>query len=242
MRIMSIELKKLKHTGFFPAFLIGAFLTASFPVVNTAVRTETFTGQPLAPLDILMGANWQMMSMLNLFFLVIGACILFHTEFSEHGMQKMETLPIKIGKVFFCKTAILFFSLLFCMAMETAGLAVCGMYWFSVDLGFWKELTLTLGYETLLLLPSILLMIMIASFSPNMWVSLGIGVIGIFIVTLLPTDQFVFALFPFSMPFQTLQEAEGASWSTSILIACGAEIILLEIIQAAVRTLRRNLS
>ncbi len=101
---MSIELKKLKHTGFFPAFLIGAFLTASFPVVNTAVRTETFTGQPLAPLDILMGANWQMMSMLNLFFLVIGACILFHTEFSEHGMQKMETLPIKIGKVFFCKT------------------------------------------------------------------------------------------------------------------------------------------
>lgn len=82
-----LEIKKLKRTGFFPAFLIGAILAASFPIINIAVRPENFINQNLPALDILMNANWQMISMLNMFFLVIGSCII--------STQNLLTMPCR---------------------------------------------------------------------------------------------------------------------------------------------------
>ncbi len=90
-----LELKKLKRTGFFPAILGGGAIAALFPLLNTAARPEMFTGQPLPALDILMNANGQMIIMLNLCLAVIGACILYHTEFSGNAIQKMESLPVR---------------------------------------------------------------------------------------------------------------------------------------------------
>ena len=57
---LTLEQRKLKRTGFFPAFFIGGLLAASFPILNTAVRPDQFIYQPLPALDILMDANWQM--------------------------------------------------------------------------------------------------------------------------------------------------------------------------------------
>ena len=60
-----IESKKLKRTGYLPAFLAGGFLAAAFPVVYMMVKAEEMTSLSGNPLEILMSANWQMMAMLN---------------------------------------------------------------------------------------------------------------------------------------------------------------------------------
>ena len=129
--ILALEQKKLKRTGFFPAFFIGGLLAASFPILNTAVRPELFIYQDLPVLHILMDANWQMIAMLNMFFLVIGSCIIYHTEFADHAMQKMEALPQSIGKLFINKTLILIGSIIFALIIEAASFIFCAYYWFN---------------------------------------------------------------------------------------------------------------
>ena len=71
----ALEWNKLKRTGFFPAFLAGGLLAAAAPVVNIGARPESFVNKQDSPAVILMGANWQLMSMLLSFLLIIGACI-----------------------------------------------------------------------------------------------------------------------------------------------------------------------
>ena len=58
-----IESKKLKRTGYLPAFLAGGFLAAAFPVVYMMVKAEEMTALSGNPINILMSANWQMMAM-----------------------------------------------------------------------------------------------------------------------------------------------------------------------------------
>ena len=62
---VSLECKKVKRTGFLPAFFGGGILAAAVPVINMAVRSEMYLNQQGSPIQILLGANWQMMAMLN---------------------------------------------------------------------------------------------------------------------------------------------------------------------------------
>lgn len=67
-----IESKKLKRTGYLPAFLAGGFLAAAFPVVYMMVKAEEMTALAGNPINILMSANWQMMAMLNILISICG--------------------------------------------------------------------------------------------------------------------------------------------------------------------------
>lgn len=69
-----IESKKLKRTGYLPAFLAGGFLAAAFPVVYMMVKAEEMTALSGNPVNILMSANWQMMAMLNI---LISICMIW---------------------------------------------------------------------------------------------------------------------------------------------------------------------
>ena len=60
-----IESKKLKRTGYLPAFLASGFLAAAFPVVYMMVKAEEITSLSGNPINILMSANWQMMAMIT---------------------------------------------------------------------------------------------------------------------------------------------------------------------------------
>ena len=237
-----LEIKKLKRTGYFPAFLIGAILAASFPIINTAVRPENFINQNLPILDILMNANWQMIAMLNIFFLVIGSCIIYHTEFADHAMQKMETLPQRIGKLFINKALILIGSIIFVLIIESISFLFCAYYWFNADNSFLIDLFKYWGYEFILVIPAAVLVMIISSLCQNMWISLGIGVICIFIATMLPQNNLILSLFPFAMPFQTLSNAVNNSWILSFLIASGIQTILFGIVKAVILKIRRNIA
>ena len=100
---LGLEIKKLKRTGYFPAFLAGGLLASAFPLVNMMIRAETFTALPGEPFIILMDANWQMMAMLNILVSICGACMMYHTEYADNGAQKMDVLPVGTGHLFIIK-------------------------------------------------------------------------------------------------------------------------------------------
>lgn len=56
MRV-SLECKKIKRTGFLPAFLGGGILAAAVPVINMAVRSERYLNLADSPIQILLGVN-----------------------------------------------------------------------------------------------------------------------------------------------------------------------------------------
>lgn len=216
---VSLECKKVKRTGFLPAFFGGGILAAAVPIVNMAVRSEMYLKQPGSPIQILLGANWQMMAMLNVLLAVAGACLLYHTEYADNAMQKMKSLPIRESSIFLSKAVLTVFMSLFVLVTQAGAVAFCSYRWFEVGNGFWGELCKCFGYSFLLMLPCIILSLLISEACKNMWVSLGVGVVCVFTATILPTTNFALSLFPFAMPFQIFA---GTDMTQSMRYICGA--------------------
>lgn len=220
---VSLECKKAKRTGFLPAFFGGGILAAVVPVINMAVRSEMYLNLPGNPIQILLDANWQMMTMLNVLLVVAGACLLYHTEYADNAMQKMKSLPIRESSIFLGKTVLTIFMSLFVLVIEAGAVTFCTYHWFEIGNGFFGELCKYFGYSFLLMLPCIILSLLIAEACKNMWVSLGVGVVCVFTATILPTTNFALSLFPFAMPFQIFA---GTDMSQSMHYICGAVIEL----------------
>ncbi|MDE6639480.1 MAG: ABC transporter permease [Acetatifactor sp.] len=197
-----LECKKIKRTGFLPAFLGGGILTAAVPVVNMAVRSEMYITQHGTPVQILLRANWQMMTMLNVLLVAAGACLLYQTEYADNAMQKMKSLPIRESSVFFGKVILTILMSASVLVAEAGAMAFCSYHWFGMRNGFWSELCENFGYAFLLIMPCIIISLLISEACRNMWVSLGIGVVCVFTATMLPTNNFALSLFPFAIPFQ----------------------------------------
>lgn len=225
---LALEIKKLKRTGFFPAFLGGAVLCAAVPIVNMAVRSENYTALSGDPLQILLDANWSMMAMLAMVLTVAGACILYHTEYEHGAMQKMQTMPGSIFGLFLKKCGILFGVNLLILLFETASIAFCTVHWFDAPPDFAVSLLANFGYCALLAVPGVLLMMLVAAGFKNMWVSLGIGVVLVFTATMFAqfSDHFAVAIFPFSMPFSYCIGMETQE-IVKLCAAAAAEALLL---------------
>lgn len=129
---VSLECKKVKRTGFLPAFIGGGILAAAVPVINMAVRSEMYLNQPGNPIQILLGANWQMMAMLNVLLAVAGTCLLYHTEYADNAMQKMKSLPIRESSIFFSKAVLTIFMSLFVLVIEAGAVTFCSYHWFEI--------------------------------------------------------------------------------------------------------------
>lgn len=234
----SLECKKIKRTGFAPAFLGGGILAASVPALNMAFRWEMYIHMDATPVNILLNANWQMMAMLNVLLIVVGGCILYNIEYADNAIQRMCTLPTKESSLFFGKSALtVSLSLLF-LLVEAASVTVCAVHWFAPGQEICKEILQNFGFSALLLLPSILLSLLISAVCKNMWVSLGIGVICVLIATMIPRGNFALTLFPFALPFQTL-----AGLTKEIIcnyaIASVAEIVLISVFAVIILKVRR---
>jgi hypothetical protein len=223
-----LECKKVKRTGFMPAFLCGGFLAAIVPVLNMAVRSENYLGLQAAPVQILMDANWQMMTMLNILLIVAGACLMYHTEYAENAIQRMCTLPMKESNLFFGKVTFMALMCVMILAIEAASIAFCSYHWFEPSPEVWTEIIKNFGYALLLMLPTALGSLFLASACKNMWVSLGVGVVCVFTATMLPTKNFILSLFPFALPFQIFA-GTAEHTAHSFLIAAIAEILIIGI-------------
>ena len=234
-----IESKKLKRTGYLPAFLAGGFLAAAFPVVYMMVKAEEMTALSGNPINILMSANWQMMAMLNILISICGACMMYHTEYADNGMQKMSVLPIRQGSMFFGKFLIAALVLSAMVVIEMAVLVGCAKYWFPSYVFDLTEILKIAGFQIIVTLPTVMLMLVIASACKNMWVSLGIGVILVFTLSILPQDNIVLSLFPFASPYQMLSAAVENSRTALFLAVCGIETVVFGIAEVLYLQVRR---
>lgn len=219
-----LELKKVKRTGLWPAVFGGGILAALVPIINTAVRKEVFLQMEGSALAILMNENWQMMAMLNLLFVAASACLLYHTEYGDNAIQRMNTLPQRESKMFFDKFFLLSAFCLIMFIIEGAGLAFSAVHWFPGDGKILRDAAINMGYAFVLILPGVLFMLLISAACKNMWISLGIGVICVFTATMLPGDNFALSLFPFALPFHIIPGAKALA--EKYMIALGGEMVL----------------
>jgi len=235
----SLECKKVKRTGFTPAFLSGGLLAAIVPVLNMAVRSENYLGLHAAPVQILMDANWQMMAMLNILLIVAGACLMYHTEYADNAIQRMCALPMKESKLFFGKVTLMVLMCIVILVIEAASVTFCSYHWFELTHEVWTEIMKSFGYALLLMLPSVLGSLFIAAACKNMWVSLGIGVVCVFTATMLPAKNFVLSLFPFALPFQIFAGA-AENIVCNFMIAAVVEILIIGIVEVLFLKVRRS--
>lgn len=236
---LGLEFKKLRRTGYVPTFLAGALLASVFPVVNMTVRSDIYVSLPGNPLTILAEANWQMIAMLNILLAVCGACIMYHTEYADNGTQKMDVLPVRSGTLFLGKFVVAVIFSAIALLIETAVLASCATYWFPNYEFNLTVLTEYAGFALITMLPTIMLMLIISSTCQNMWISLGGGVILIFMLFILPQDKLVLNLLPFRSPYQPLFVIQQKGQIMLFLFVCGAETLLLGAGQLILLKVRR---
>ena len=232
--MIGLEIKKIRRTGLIPALLAGGVFSAAFPVINLAVRTEMFTGRPGNPAAIVMDASWLTMAMANLCVIIIGACILYHIEHVNNGIQKMDALPVNPAVLFFDKGILLALILAVVFAIETAALYFCTWKWLGGGKPTLVSLCKTMGYTYAYSLPSLVLMLLIACLLKNMWASFGIGMIGMFAAQLFIQEKSM-AYFPFLLSYSSTKSRE-------MLIAAVIETIALLAAGSGAAYLRRRTS
>lgn len=218
-----IEYMKLRKSGYFFMFPAGGLLTSAFPVVNMIFRTEMFINSPGEPYRILMNANWQIMAMLNVLLSVCGACLMYYIEYSENGAQKMEMLPVSGGNLFFGKFVIAAMELGVLIIMEHISLMGCMLYWFPSHGIRLTEFLKGMAFQWFAGLPTAMLMLLIASACRNMWMSLGTGVILVFVMSVFTQELSIFSLFPFSSPFCIYESVVENHYLLFFLSVCAVE-------------------
>lgn len=178
MNALSIELRKEKRTGVLPVLLAVGVLGAAYAFVNFIVRKDTLLNLPLAPMDVLLTQLYGMIMILNMFGIVVAACMIYNMEFKGNAVKKMYMLPMSVPGMYFCKFLILSTMLFVAVALQNTALMRIGMT--DLPQGTFEMGTLIqfAGYSFITSMPVLSFMVLISSRFENMWVPLGVGVAG----------------------------------------------------------------
>ena len=178
MRIFAIEFRKEKRTGVILLMPVVGILGAAYAFAFFLVRKDALLNLPLAPMDVLLTQLYGMIMVLNMFGIIAAACIIYNMEFKGSAVKKMYMLPISVPAMYFCKFLILTITLFIAIVFQNLAIIRIGL----ADLpqgAFEYEMLLDFaGYSFITSMPVLSFMVFISSRSPNMWVSLGIGVAG----------------------------------------------------------------
>ncbi|MCM1048517.1 MAG: ABC transporter permease [Clostridiales bacterium] len=178
MKTLIIELKKEKRTGIIPLLLLIGVLGAAYAFVNFIVRKDTLLNLPLAPMDVLLTQLYGMIMVLNMFGIIVAACMVYNMEFKGTAIKKMYMLPITVPKIYLCKFLILTVLLLCAIVLQNLALLKIGVT--DLPKGAFEMETLIrfTAYSFITSMPVLSFMILISSRFENMWIPLGIGVAG----------------------------------------------------------------
>lgn len=254
---IALEYKKIKRTGILPGCLAGGVLAAFIPILELMVRSEQYTGLMQSPLRTIFQADWQMMSMLNMLAVVAVTCMMYHTEYADRAILRITTLPVREEEIF-CGKVLLTAGMCFVLlVIEMLAVIFCTLYWFGGENGaysafygdaaagayleFIKDLFKSFGYCFCMLLPAAASALLIASVCKNMWISLGIDVVCVFIATMIPARYFALSLFPFALPCQIFEEAPKGE-AIGYLIAAIIEAVSIGAAEMIILRVRRSLS
>ena len=178
MNILIIELRKEKRTGVIPLLLLVGVLGAAYAFVNFIVRKDTLLNLPLAPMDVLLTQLYGMIMVLNMFGIVVAACMVYNMEFKGTAIKKMYMLPISVPKMYLCKFLILTVLLLAAIVLQNLALLKIGIS--DLPKGTFEISTLLkfTVYSFITSMPTLSFMVLVSSRFENMWIPLGIGVAG----------------------------------------------------------------
>lgn len=178
MNTLIIELRKEKRSGVILLLLLVGILGAAYAFVNFIVRKDTLLNLPLAPMDILLTQLYGMIMILNMFGIVVAACMVYNMEFIGAAIKKMYMLPISVPKMYLCKFLILTVLLLTAIVLQNLALLKIGIS--DLPKGTFEMDTLLkfTAYSFITSMPALSFMLLVSSRFENMWVPLGIGVAG----------------------------------------------------------------
>lgn len=178
MSMLAIELRKEKRTGVIPVLLAVGILGAGYAFLNFIVRKDTLLSLPLAPMDVLLTQLYGMIMILNMFGIVVAACMIYNMEFKGNAVKKMYLLPVNVPGMYLCKFLILSALLFVAAALQNLALMRIGMT--DLPQGAFEMGTLIkfAGYSFITSMPVLSFMVLISSRFENMWVPLGVGVAG----------------------------------------------------------------
>ena len=178
MNTLTIELRKEKRTGVIPLLLLVGILGAAYAFVNFIVRKDTLLNLPLAPMDVLLTQLYGMIMVLNMFGIVVAACMVYNMEFKGTAIKKMYMLPVSVPKMYLCKFLIL--TVLFLTAVVLQNLALLKIGISDLPKGtFEMDMLLKFtAYSFITSMPVLSFMVLVSSRFENMWMPLGVGVAG----------------------------------------------------------------
>lgn len=178
MNTFVIELRKERRTGVSAVLLLVGVLGAVYAFANFAIRKDTLLSLPMNPMDILLTQLYGIIMILNMFGIVVATCMIYNMEFKGAAIKKMYMLPVNASGIYFCKFLILTIMLLVAIMMQNLSLVKIGIS--DLPQGTFSIGTLLVftGYSFLTSMPVLSIMLLVSSRFENMWIPLGIGVVG----------------------------------------------------------------
>ncbi len=178
MKAFLIELRKERRTGVIPVLIAVGILGAAYTFINFIVRKDTLLNLPLAPMDVLLTQLYGMIMVLNMFGIVVAACMIYNMEFKGSAIKKMYMLPISVPQMYMCKFLLLTVFFIVAVVLQNLALIKIGMN--DLPQGTFEIVALIkfAGYSFITSMPVLSFMILVSSRFENMWVPLGIGVAG----------------------------------------------------------------
>lgn len=178
MNTLSVELRKEKRTGVVLVLPAVGGAGAAYAFANFLVRKDALLGLPLAPMDILLTQLYGVIMILNMFGIIVAACMIYNMEFRGNAVRKMYLLPVSVPGLYLCKFCILTFLFLAALLLQNLALAGIGRTALPEGAFEMRALLLFAAYSFVTSMPVLSFMLLIASRFENMWVPLGVGVAG----------------------------------------------------------------
>lgn len=198
MKTFAIELRKEKRTGVIPFMFAVGILGAAYAFVFFSVRKDTLFNLPLAPMDILLTQLYGMIMVLNMFGIIVAACMIYNMEFKGNAVKKMYMLPVSVPITYLCKFLILTIMLFLVIVFQNLALAKIGLTDLPQGAFEFGTLLAFAGYSFITSMPVLSFMVFISSRFENMWVPLGIGVAGFLSgMALAASDHILLCIHPF---------------------------------------------
>ena len=142
------------------------------------VRKDTLLNLPLDPMDVLLTQLYGMIMVLNMFGIVVAACMVYNMEFKGTAIKKMYMLPISVPEMYLCKFLILTVLLLTAIVLQNSALLKIGTSDLPAGTFEMNTLLIFTAYSFITSMPTLSFMVLVASRFENMWMPLGIGVAG----------------------------------------------------------------
>lgn len=220
MNMLMVEFRKEKRTGVVPVLLAVGILGAAYAFVNFIVRKDTLLNLPLNPMDVLLTQLYGMILVLNMFGIIVAACMTYNMEFKGNAIKKMYLLPTSVSGIYLCKFLILSFFLLAAVILQNLALIEIGMT--DLPQGSFEIVILIRFalYSFITSMPVLSFMLLISSRFENMWVPLGVGVAGFLSgMALANSEVSLFMIHPFVVMLKPAVAMSAQPDNTVIIIS-----------------------